>query len=67
MNVTHAPCELLRQIMARKRNVDQGGGWVAMAGALGNLVQIPAGSREVCKAKVAKGVGGELREIGLQR
>ena len=36
MDVTHAACELFSQIMARKMNIDQGGGRIPVASELRN-------------------------------
>jgi len=57
MDVTHAACELFSQIMARKMNIDQGGGRIPVASELRNLMQIPPRACQICQAKMAKSMG----------
>lgn len=42
MDLTHPSGELLCEVMARKMDIEQRGGRVAMARKLGNLMQLPA-------------------------
>ena len=44
VDVTHSWGELLRQVLSRKMDIQKCSGRIAMAGKLGNLMQLPAGA-----------------------
>ncbi len=48
VNVAHPSCELFSQIMTRKVDVEKRRLGIAVPSELGNLVNLPAGTGQVC-------------------
>lgn len=67
MDLRHALHQLPRQVPTAETYIKKSGLNALMAGELGDLMDIPVGSREVCQTEMAWRMRGELSDAAALR
>ncbi len=67
MNSRHGTFEPFCQVSCAQMQIQKSGLEALVAGKVGDILQIPSSSREVCQAEVPESVGAEFRQLSPKR